>query len=320
MLLSVVVPAYNAEKWIDECIGSIVRSVGDASDSVELIVVDDGSTDKTLSLLQKAADEYEWIRVIPKKNGGVGSARNAALSKVRGDYIAWIDSDDWVSEDWFPKIKSAIDEGADVIHYDTVKVEGDNKIFCCYGREGGVIDKDMYIRDLARDIRIQGGLCDKVVRREYYKDVVFNEKDAILEDYLVIIDITARAHKVIYLPEYLYNYRQQEGSLLHTVPPELSYRCVDIAKLRRDRVEDKYKDAALIGVLIQILMFCRGSAFDSRYKAFRREIRDCERYVRRNYGTVLKDDDISRRMKIKFLMLGLGILPIAAGIKRKVHG
>ena len=95
-LLSIIIPVYNAEEYIGKCIHSIIDN-NDTSE-IEIICVDDGSQDRSGMICDDFSSRYPNIHVIHKENGGVSSARNTGLSVAQGDYIAWIDSDDYVEE------------------------------------------------------------------------------------------------------------------------------------------------------------------------------------------------------------------------------
>ncbi len=98
--LSVIVPVYNAEKYLAQCIDSIIDQDG----KFEIIAINDGSTDKSLNILQHYAEKYSNIKVITQKNQGVSASRNKGISEAKGDYIIFVDSDDWLEEDAFEQI------------------------------------------------------------------------------------------------------------------------------------------------------------------------------------------------------------------------
>ena len=101
MILSVVIPVYNCEKYINQCINSILSQP--CSNNIEIIIVDDGSTDKSGYICDKLCERYNNIAVIHKENGGVASARNIGIEKATGDYIAFVDGDDFWEKDFFDK-------------------------------------------------------------------------------------------------------------------------------------------------------------------------------------------------------------------------
>ena len=99
-LISVIVPIYKVEKYLDECIESIVNKT---YRNLEIILVDDGSPDKCPEMCDQWAKKDERIRVIHKENGGLSSARNAGLDVATGDYVGFVDSDDFIERDMYEK-------------------------------------------------------------------------------------------------------------------------------------------------------------------------------------------------------------------------
>jgi glycosyltransferase involved in cell wall biosynthesis len=119
MKLSIIIPAYNAENVLEHCLNSLIYSLRNASDDeAEIICVNDGSTDNTREILQRYMAEDARIRIFHKKNGGVSSARNFGLSKVTGDYVAWVDADDYVTSDWYEEIRTRLADEPDCIVFD----------------------------------------------------------------------------------------------------------------------------------------------------------------------------------------------------------
>lgn len=111
--VSVIVPAYNAEKYIERCINSLISQI---YSNLEILVVDDGSKDNTPKLLDELASKDDRIFVTHKVNEGVSIARNVALSKVTGEYVLFTDSDDWLENDMVEKlVNSALDNNSDIV-------------------------------------------------------------------------------------------------------------------------------------------------------------------------------------------------------------
>lgn len=115
--LSIIVPAYNVEQYIERCIESLVNQM--TNYKFEIIVVNDGSTDNTVNVLTKYK-KYHNIKIFSKENGGLSSARNYGIKKARGDYLGFVDSDDWVSQDMFDTLLTTAKEyNSDItgVHY-----------------------------------------------------------------------------------------------------------------------------------------------------------------------------------------------------------
>lgn len=125
-LVSVVIPVYNVEKYLDKCIQSVLSN---SYRSIELICVNDGSKDKILSILQKYARLDKRVKVIDQQNGGVSSARNAGIKYSTGKYLAFIDADDYVSSDYFEKLVSSAEEyNADIVACGSLTVYEDGSM------------------------------------------------------------------------------------------------------------------------------------------------------------------------------------------------
>lgn len=116
--VSVIVPVYNAEKYLQECVDSILRQT---LTDLELILVDDGSTDTSPALCDRYAEQDARVKVIHKPNGRAASARNAGIRAASGGYVAFVDSDDWVSPEMYEKM---LDTDADVTLCDYVRFQG----------------------------------------------------------------------------------------------------------------------------------------------------------------------------------------------------
>ena len=110
--LSILIPAYNSERWLPRCLTSILSQI---KDGVEVIIVDDGSMDKTLQCAREFAEKWSCIEVFTKKNEGVGAARNFLLDKARGEFIWFVDSDDYIVEGCLSLLLKELSETLDLL-------------------------------------------------------------------------------------------------------------------------------------------------------------------------------------------------------------
>ena len=111
--ISVIVPIYNVEKYLAKCIDSIINQT---LTNIEIILVNDGSTDNSRKIIDKYDKKDSRIKVIHKKNGGQGSARNAGLDIAKGEYIGFVDSDDWIDSNMYENLyNAAISNNADIV-------------------------------------------------------------------------------------------------------------------------------------------------------------------------------------------------------------
>ncbi len=116
--LSIIIPVYNLEKYISKCLDSIINQI---KENIEIIIVNDGSTDKTEDICNKYCERYSYIKYFYQRNNGVSSARNLGLSKATGEYVLFIDGDDWLLEDAISKILLELEEEYDIFLGDFVK-------------------------------------------------------------------------------------------------------------------------------------------------------------------------------------------------------
>lgn len=229
--VSIIVPVYNVEKYIEKCINSLKNQT--LSD-IEIILVDDSSTDSSLKLCQKAAEEDARIKVIHKINEGAGMARNAGLEVAKGEYIGFIDSDDFVEENMYETLCAKADEyGSDLILSGILFVDGN--MFSETGEKESKIyfDADTHFEtpESLKELRmgIVGArpqdLDDSkygmgVVKNLFKNEIIKNnnlafesERKMISEDALFMIDYISCIKKATGLPEAFYNYKRNSNSI-----------------------------------------------------------------------------------------------------------
>lgn len=306
-LLSVIVPVYNAEPWLEACLDSIIGSVGQAADDVELVLINDGSTDNSGGICDRYAAHHTHIRALHKENGGVSTARNLGLAHAKGQYLAWVDPDDYVSEDWFPRIRSAIGLGMpDVIVMDTVRFGDGPEKYEIYGRDAGFVDRDLFVADVIRDIRMLSGMPNKVMKARLFEGIAFDDSLPILEDYAAISGILRNAETVYYIPHCLYHYRQHPKSLLHAVSPERAFLSFRIAMAREQTAEPRFRNAAVAATARQAFLFYRNKYIYADFLPEKGWMQMCAGYIRKHLGVLLQDAEIPKTMKLKYAMLAAG--------------
>ncbi len=212
--VSVIVPVYNVEAYLAECLDSILAQTYDA---LEILCVNDGSTDGSAAILEEYAAKDERIRILTKTNGGLSDARNFGLDHSRGDYIACIDSDDAVTPDMIEKLVGRLEETSSGI------AVCDMEYFYDDGRKsysGGGDFLEASVREMPGLIAVNNSACNKLFKAELFNDVRF-PVGKYYEDLAVIPILLYRAEKVCRVPEPLYRYRQRSGSIAHTASEKI---------------------------------------------------------------------------------------------------
>lgn len=213
-LVSVIVPVYNSEKYIHNCINQILKQT---YSNIELILVDDGSTDSSGEICESFTDDR--IRYFKKPNGGASSARNYGLERAIGDYVYFIDSDDHISEDAIEIMLSAAEDN----EADCIYIEADNYADSYDGKIkiGGFIRNNEYKTDKGKNL-IVSYIENKdyhvppflfFIKRDLLEDLRF-EEGIMLEDELFSFVLLMKAQKVVSLKKVLYFRRVRPGSVM----------------------------------------------------------------------------------------------------------
>ena len=225
-LLSVIVPVYNTEEYLPRCLDSILAQT---LQDMEIICVDDGSTDSCPQILQKFARRDSRIRIIRKENGGLVSARKAGIRAAAGRYTGYVDSDDWIEPDMYERLCGcAASDQVDMVssgyfsegdyittHYDDVP-EG------LYGPEQMNYLREQAIYNLeTEEVGIRGSLWCKIFLTEKFREVQLGIPDEISmsEDKLCILSYLLCCERVSVKKEAFYHYMLHPESMVHTPDP-----------------------------------------------------------------------------------------------------
>lgn len=259
--VSVVIPIYNASKYLSLCLDSIVSQT---YKKLEIILVDDKSTDNSLVLLKEYKEKCRKIKIIRlKENGGVSHARNAGIEKATGDYIFFIDSDDFVDKNCIKKlVEASIKYDADVI--DTERLywyRRGAKLLTFTERKK--LKRDLILgnmNDDSRCISMPRYVTGKLYKRSVIGDIRFDENVRCYEDALFNHQIKTNINKYVYLKDTFYNYLQRPYSLINTISTNhMDYLYVgkkinDIYKKESDRVKQVSNNVILDDIIAIIAL------------------------------------------------------------------
>lgn len=211
-LISVIVPIYNVEKYLNECIDSIIRQT---YTNLEIILVNDGSTDSCAKICDSYKKKDSRIKVIHKENGGVSSARNIGLRKSNGIYISFVDSDDWIEPNYYEKmLKVALENDLDVVQCSYFRITCNNKEYINLSNNEIKSNKKEYLYQIL-NVQSGVGFCHmKLYKKDIIKDVLFDENLKVCEDALFNIKISYNINKFSIISDALYNYRINENSVV----------------------------------------------------------------------------------------------------------
>lgn len=203
--VSILIPIYNAGPFLRECLDSIINQT---YSNLHIIAIDDGSTDDSWAIMQEYAENDNRFEIYQQPNSGVAATRNKLLDHVRGEFILFVDSDDWIDLETIDRIM-AEQKGGD---YDLVSFEmigSKNDIHETYLQEQA-------IKEFLRHISFRGSLWNKMIRFKCVGNIRFDEKISYGEDALFCWQLLQNTESVRITPYQLYNYRMNSVSLSHS--------------------------------------------------------------------------------------------------------
>lgn len=206
--VSIIVPVYNMEKFLEKCLQSLVKQ---GLEDIEILAINDGSTDNSQNIINEYTKKYSNIKSFIKENGGQSDARNYGLAKASGEYIAFIDSDDWVENDYMEMM------------YNNAKLNDSDIVICDFENiyENGIkkVKKeiDNGILDIQKAYMIaMPGFCNKLFKRSFLESINFKFYNGIFyEDLAIYPVVAARTNKISYVAKDLYKYRIRNGSTMN---------------------------------------------------------------------------------------------------------
>ena len=208
-MISIIITAYNAEKTIEKCLNSILDT---QYNDYEIILVNDGSIDNTEKIIELFASDK--IKYYKKKNTGVADSRNFGIDKAKGDYITFVDSDDYVASNYFEEIDKYINEGVDIIKRKGIIVSKDKEEKI----KGATFDittgEDAFNKLCFTDIYLDT-LWSYIIKKSLFIDNnLYFEKDRFHEDFGLIPLLILKANKMVSLDNYVYYYVQTDNSIM----------------------------------------------------------------------------------------------------------
>lgn len=241
-LVSIIVPIYNVAPYLRKCMDSLVMQ---SYSNIEIIAVNDGSLDESGKIAHEYANKYPFVQVIDKANGGLSSARNAGLEVAKGEYIAFIDSDDYVSENYVEVMAKALDKGYDYAECHNVAFDGNGKEWDYEYQSKSSISKmnfekerqsliyvamfvrgNMYKRELLANLQFPNGLIHEDI---YYSSILFH-----------------RIKKIAKVEETNYYYLLRSNSIANHASPKM-FEMYDIMKAIHAYYENQgWKDNLLL--------------------------------------------------------------------------
>lgn len=298
ILISVIVPVYNVEKYLRECIDSIlIQTFVD----FEIILVDDGSTDSSGEICDEYHEKDSRIKVFHKNNGGLSSARNKGLDEAKGDYVCFIDSDDTIAKDYLEKLLKAVktnDADMALCDIDAAKlVESCSDVYDKSNYDdteasGFIMDQSKTVKWLydtrSREYVLMVIACNKLFSKELFSCYRFPE-NKLHEDEFMIGNILRSCRKISFVPEKLYIYRDNLGSITSDAN-RLDARHLDVIDAYSERIKQAINDGNSEFAIVTLK--------NALYKCAR-FYSDADKYLRTSNEAYNRNSDYANAVHIK---------------------
>lgn len=302
MYLSIIIPAYNVEFYINDCIKTIVDQINNPN-QVEIIIVDDGSPDKSGAIADHFAQKYSFIKVLHKENGGLSSARNAGLKIAHGSFVWFVDSDDWIPEGSLDKLMTIIKQNNNL---DAIAIEANN-VFEKHEESHFSIKKGTPLITNGISLLENNAFSCCVPFTVYNRNFLLKNNLWLKEGiYHEDLEFTPRAYyylDTIYsLKECLYKVRQNPNSITRTFKSKKNFDLLIVASslelFQKLYVDNKYKY-----IFSRMISRSLNNSFKNVH-LFSKELK-------KDYFNKLGKDIINHYLKsksIKYLIIGIGLM------------
>ena len=300
-LISIIVPVYKTESYLRKCLDSIINQT---YENLEIILVDDGSPDNCGKICDEYAASDSRIKVFHQKNAGLSTARNAALKIASGEYVGFVDSDDWIDADMFEILcRGAMEYKADIAICGFYYVDGSgNKFREIREKQSSLYGREDALHHLIVDEKFTNHIWNKLYKKELFDDVHFPQ-GRVFEDIATTYKLFEKADRIVFLNSSKYNYQQRDDSIVgaKTVRNEadrcflLYERLMDIIK----RYPNK-KEILLAGFYIAFadLGYAVSKDKQNYSRTYKKSLENVMNFARKNEKSAWKCRLIGRACKL----------------------
>ncbi len=312
--LSIIIPIYNKEQYLPECLNSLNHQGFDSS--VEILLIDDGSQDGSLQICKTVAAVDYHYRVIHQENQGIAAARNTGLAHAEGKYVAWVDPDDYITDDWWSTIKIELEASPDMIFFDMIILENNQFKEVNYDKSSREIAHQELCEQMAISTRFQSHLWSKIILRKFF-DQRFSTKYSFCEDFALLHHVLWNVRKCRYVHKALYVYRMSDGSICHD-DGKVFYNNRLLIKLLKKRYRFYKKHNMMIpydGVWTGMNAYCNWYKINcekyengidkSQQDKQRLVYKKCLGIIRKNFFSIIRSPYLGIKSKILLLITAM---------------
>lgn len=271
--ISIIIPVYNTGIYLKKCLDSIINQT---FQDFEVIIINDGSSDNSMDILNEYSLRYDKFKIYSQDNSGVAITRNFALSLIKGEYIIFIDSDDFVEANFLDTLyNEAIDKKCDIVmcsyyrYFENINLS----LPIIYKKRKGIFTSDEILKALIPDNLIHSYLWNKLWRKEIFDNFQF--PDMKFEDLAIMCILLHRGNKISIINDKLYYYRIRSTSIVrnYSVSTQNDYiKAFGLIRLFLDDINsyDRYKFYfKLLAIKVSIVMFFANIFLLKEYKNFK---------------------------------------------------
>lgn len=313
-LISVIVPAFNVEKYIEQCITSILSQT---YRNLELLIINDGSTDQTKFICENYERKDKRLKLISVKNNGVSSARNIGLKEAKGDYIFFVDSDDWIEPETLMDMKTSLEKSEfDCVMCSYNSYKNNNKIKSNHitnnsnmvYTQKSIINAMCYMNNPYENFDL-GVIWGALYKKELINKIQFNENISIGEDFEFKYKVLLNSNSVMCTETQYYNYRLHSQSAMHGAFNEKKIKSfIELEDFFNSKfVISEYKEAVRVRVTNIAIVLLLMIPFNKKYTIYRKQIQS---FIKQNRRSVLKNPNARIKLKGALLLtfFGFGLM------------
>lgn len=295
--ISIIIPVYNVELYLRTCLDSVINQT---FKNIEIILINDGSTDDSLSICKQYEEKDKRIKLINKKNGGVSSARNEGLKICTGKYVTFIDSDDYVANDYIETLYNKIKKyNVDIVLSNAINIcEGVEQNSNYITNKNILFNKIDIIKEILNEKYVNSVCWGNLYSINVVKNVRFDPEMRISEDMKFLIDVIKKVDTALIIPEKKYYYVIRNDSLVHT---DFNSKWYDEINYCRELV-DNYRDTELekysIKRYVRVVTSCM-----YRFKINKDEYLKLKKRISFYFVRYLFSDIVEFKLKIMYLIV-----------------
>ena len=304
MLISVIIPVYNVEDYLHYAIESLGKQT---YKNFEIILVNDGSTDDSGKLCDEYSEKYSNVRVFHKENGGLSDARNFGVQKAKGEFITFLDPDDYL-EAYSLELLASVQKqhNCDIV---STRVKA-TELYNVYSNHSLteediknviVMDRDVFLEEAFYDKVATVSACGKLYRKSIL-EIPF-PKGRIYEDLYIISEHVEKANKIVHTPIQIYNYYKRQGSIVNSKFTSKQYDFFDAIAYNRQVIREKFNNVdKLVTAINAKKVIGSFKIIGSAYKTSISDVYNIRKIIKENSSNILRNKRIRYTFKMKYML------------------